>query len=125
MPKHTSNQPNSQFNNKRFYAVMVLVPPSASTINVQAEKIDPNSLFTWYQSLIRLKRTNPAFAEGENVMRDSENNNVLSWMRKVAGAQTAVVAANFTASVQTDMENWDPTSKYSLCRSAIESLRSV
>jgi alpha-glucosidase len=77
------------------------VPPSASTINVQAEKIDPNSLFTWYQSLIRLKQTNPARAEGENVMLDSENKNVLSWMRKVAGAPIVVVAANFTAERQT------------------------
>jgi alpha-glucosidase len=77
------------------------VPPSASTINVHAEKNDPSSLFTWYQSLIRLKRTNPALAEGENVMLDSDNNNVLSWMRKVAGAPTVVIATNFTAKPQT------------------------
>jgi alpha-glucosidase len=35
------------------------------------------------------------------VMLDSENNNVLSWMRKVAGAPTVVIAANFTAERQT------------------------
>jgi hypothetical protein len=35
------------------------------------------------------------------VMLDSENNHVLSWMRKVAGAPTVVVAANFTAEPQT------------------------
>jgi alpha-glucosidase len=77
------------------------VPPSASTINVQAEKSDPNSLFTWYQSLIRLKQTNPAFAEGDNLMLDRGNNNVLCWMRIVAGAPIVVVAANFTAEQQT------------------------
>ena len=33
-------------------------------------------------------------------MLDCENNHVLSWMRKVAGAPTVVVAANFTAEPQ-------------------------
>jgi alpha-glucosidase len=77
------------------------VPPSASTINVQSEKGDPNSLFTWYRSLIQLKKSNPALAHGENVMLDTENINVLSWMRKAPGARTVVVAANFTAAPQT------------------------
>ena len=39
------------------------VPPSAATINVAAEKGDPNSLLAWYQGLIRLKKTNLAFAQ--------------------------------------------------------------
>ncbi|MEI9970515.1 MAG: hypothetical protein WDM87_18580 [Terracidiphilus sp.] len=29
------------------------VPPSAKTLNVRAEKNDPNSLLTWYKTLIR------------------------------------------------------------------------
>jgi glycosidase len=47
------------------------------------ERADPNSLLTWYQSLIRMKKTNPALAHGDNVMLDTTNTKVLSWMRRV------------------------------------------
>lgn len=76
-------------------------PPSAATINVEAEKSDPNSLLMWYRSLIRLKKTNPAFAHGENTMLDTSNTKVLSWMRQTPGAPAVVVAVNFTAEPQT------------------------
>jgi alpha-glucosidase len=77
------------------------VPPSAATINVEAEKSDPNSLLTWYRSLIRLKKTNQAFAHGENLMLDTSNTKVLSWVRQTPGAPAVVVAVNFTAEPQT------------------------
>ncbi len=77
------------------------VPPSAATINVEAAKADPKSLLAWYKSLIRLKKTNPAFANGANLMLDTENTKVLSWMRQAPGAAEAVVAVNFTAEPQT------------------------
>jgi alpha-glucosidase len=77
------------------------VPPNASTINVQAEKADPNSLLGWYRNLIQLKKTNPAFAVGADTMLDTANNNVLSWMRRAPGAPPVVVAVNFTADPQT------------------------
>ena len=35
----------------------------------------------WYQTLIRLKKTNPAFSQGSDTMLDTENTNVLSWKR--------------------------------------------
>lgn len=55
----------------------------------------------WYRSLIRLKKTNPAFAHGENTMLDTSNTKVLSWMRQTPGAPAVVVAVNFTAEPQT------------------------
>ena len=73
------------------------VPPSAKTINVRAEKNDPNSLLAWYKALIRLKKTVPAFENGANIMLDPENTKVLSWMRQAAGAPQVVVCVNFTA----------------------------
>ena len=63
----------------------------------QTQKNDPNSLFAWYQSLIRLKKTVPAFESGANIMLDTENNKVLSWMRQAHGAAQVVVSVNFTA----------------------------
>jgi alpha-glucosidase len=75
------------------------VPPSYATLNVKTETSDPNSLFAWYQSLIRLKKASPALASGENVMLDAENDKVLSWMRRTGGA-VVIVAVNFTANSQ-------------------------
>jgi len=77
------------------------VPPSAAAINVQAEENDLNSLLAWYRSLIRLKKTNPALAQGENVMLDTGNTKVLSWLRQAPGAPAVVVSVNFTAEPQT------------------------
>ena len=77
------------------------VPPSAATINVEVEKSDPDSLLHWYESLIRLKKTNPALARGENTMLDRANTKVLSWVREAPGAPRVVISANFTADPQT------------------------
>jgi len=77
------------------------VPPSAATINVAAEKGDPNSLLNWYKSLIRLKKTNAAFAHGSDTMLDTANTKVLSWVRQAPGGPAVVVSVNFTAEPQT------------------------
>jgi alpha-glucosidase len=77
------------------------VPPTYSAVNVKLERGQPNSLFTWYQTLIHLKKTNPAFAHGDNVMLDTANTKVLSWLRRTAGAPSVVVSVNFTADPQT------------------------
>jgi alpha-glucosidase len=77
------------------------VPPSFTTINVQAEKADPNSLLAWYQSLIRLKKTNPVFDQGGYTILDAGNDSVLSWMRQAPGVPVVVVSVNFTAEPQT------------------------
>jgi alpha-glucosidase len=77
------------------------VPPSAASINVKAEESDPDSLLTWYKALIRLKKTNRALEDGADIMLDTENTEVLSWMRAAAGAPRVVVSVNFTAQPQT------------------------
>lgn len=77
------------------------IPPVYASINVKVEDGKPDSMLSWYQSLIRLKHTNAAFARGDDVMLDTANDRVLSWMRKAAGAPTVVIAANFTAAPQT------------------------
>jgi alpha-glucosidase len=58
-------------------------------------------MFTWYQTLIRMKKTVPALASGDNVMLDTSNTKVLSWVRQTAGAPAVVIATNFTAEPQT------------------------
>ncbi len=58
-------------------------------------------MFAWYQTLIRLKKTNPAFSQGADTMLDTENTKVLSWKREAPGVPPVVVALNFTAEPQT------------------------
>jgi alpha-glucosidase len=77
------------------------IPPTYTTVNVRAEQGKPDSLLTWYETLIHLKKTNAAFAHGDNVMLDATNTKVLSWMRSEPGAPSIVVATNFTAEPQT------------------------
>ncbi|MGA9070422.1 MAG: alpha-glucosidase [Terracidiphilus sp.] len=77
------------------------VPPSAATLNVAAESRDPNSLLNWYENVIRIKKTIPAFERGRNTMLDTKNDKVLSWMRKVPEGPPVVVSVNFTAQPQT------------------------
>ena len=77
------------------------VPPTYATVNVKTEETDPNSLLAWYEKLIRMKKTNPALTQGDNVMLDNTNTKVLSWMRQTTGAPGVVVSLNFTADPQT------------------------
>jgi alpha-glucosidase len=76
------------------------VPPNYTTINVKAELADPNSLFNWYKAVIRLKKTNDALANGDNIMLDKSNPSVLSWIR-ASGNNRVLVVVNFTAQPQT------------------------
>jgi alpha-glucosidase len=99
-PMQWSAGPNAGFTSAKA-TPWLPIPPSAATVNVEAQKSDPNSLLTWYRELIRLKKTNSALAEGSDTMLDTRNGKVLSWKREAAGAPPVVVAVNFTADPQT------------------------
>ena len=51
---------------------------------------DPDSLLAWYKRLIQLKKTNPAMAEGSNLLLDTDNNKVLSWMRQKSAPKSPI-----------------------------------
>jgi alpha-glucosidase len=77
------------------------VPSSYKTVNVALESREDDSLLSWYQRLIQLRRENPALHDGSLTMLNVDNNNVLSWLRKTADGQSVLVACNFTAHQQT------------------------
>ena len=77
------------------------VPPTYITVNAKAAAGDPDSLLAWYRGLVKLKKTNPVMAHGANVMLDTENTNVLSWMRQFPGSRPIVVSVNFSPDPQT------------------------
>ncbi len=77
------------------------VPPTYTQVNVADEERNPNSLLNWYKALIALKKTNSAFAHGNNVMLDTANTKVLSWLRQTPSGRQVVISANFTPEPQT------------------------
>ena len=72
------------------------IPPSYTTVNVQSESKQPRSLLEWYRRLIQLRAANPALRDGAEIMLNTNDNHVLSWLRKGAGG-SVVVACNFTS----------------------------
>jgi alpha-glucosidase len=73
------------------------IPPSYKTVNVQVESGQPDSLLNWYKHLIALRAENPALHDGQNIMVDTADPNVLSYLRKNPGTGPSVlVAMNFT-----------------------------
>lgn len=77
------------------------IPPDYVTVNAKAEGTNPDSLLTWYQTLIRLKKSNLALATGTDTLLDDQNPHVLTWVRQAEGAPAVVVSVNVTAEPQT------------------------
>jgi alpha-glucosidase len=76
------------------------VAPNYKTKNVQAESKDPNSMLSYYKTLIHLRKQNAAIRDGEFAMLDEKNPNVLSYLRK-SGDTVVLVSLNCTAAPQT------------------------
>jgi alpha-glucosidase len=90
-------------------------PSSYKTVNVAIESREDDSLLSWYQQLIKLRRENPALHDGTLTMLNVNDKNVLSWLRKAANghaqgqsgiqhfrlAEAVLIACNFTAQPQT------------------------
>jgi alpha-glucosidase len=76
------------------------IPPSYKTANVKTEVMDFNSMLNWYKQLIEFRRSTPALRDGKNIMLNTSDNNVLSWLRQAPGQPVVVVACNFTAQPQ-------------------------
>lgn len=70
------------------------------THNVSTEMEDPNSILNWYRRLIRLRRYDAAFYEGDYVSLNDSDPNVMIYLRK-STADTALVVLNFSPQAQT------------------------
>jgi alpha-glucosidase len=98
-PMQWDSSPNAGFT-KPDVKPWLPIPPSYKSVNVQAEVSDYDSLLNWYKQLIELRRTNPAFRDGNHVMLNTDNNDVLMWLRQAPNQPPVVVACNFTAQPQ-------------------------
>ncbi len=77
------------------------IPSSYKTVNVAVESHQPDSMLAWYKQLIALKHANPALHDGQEIMLNTGDGSVLSWLRKTSQGQAVVVACNFTAQSRT------------------------
>jgi len=76
------------------------IPPDHVALNVQTEKALPDSMLSYYVRLIALRGSNPALRDGEIVMLNTGDNNVLCYLRG-SGKALVIVANNFTNRAQT------------------------
>jgi alpha-glucosidase len=78
------------------------VAPDYTTVNVESEESQTDSLLNWNKQLVAMRRNDPALRDGKQVMLDDTNPSVLSYVRKGAdGSPAVVVALNFTDKPQT------------------------
>jgi alpha-glucosidase len=74
------------------------VNPNHTTVNVEDEWKQPESLLSWHRQLIELRRDNPALRDGAMTFLDQGNPNVLVYRRE--GARPVLVLMNFSSSAQ-------------------------
>ncbi len=78
------------------------VAANYKTVNVQTESTQPDSLYLWYKHLIALRRSNPALRDGTEILLNTSDANVLSYLRlSPDGKHAVVVALNMTAQEHT------------------------
>jgi len=78
------------------------IPPSAAEYNVRVESKDPNSIFSFYKSLLALRQSEPALRNGSYVSLDRDDPYVLSFLRKNPGSGDSVlVVLNMSAEQRT------------------------
>ncbi len=76
------------------------VGPNFRLRNVAIESHEPNSLLSYYKTLIQLKRENAALHSGSLTIVDKGNPSVLSYLRRMNG-EVVVVSINLTPTSQT------------------------
>lgn len=67
------------------------VSPNYKTINADNQLSDPNSVFSYYQRLIRLRKGHPVFREGTFQLVLADHEDIFAYTRTTATAQLLVV----------------------------------
>jgi len=76
------------------------VSPDYKTVNVAAEDRNPNSLLSFYKTLIKLRKQDPQLRDGEFIGVDVDNPNVISFLRKTSDGKAVLVSMNFSSGTQ-------------------------
>ena len=91
-PMQWSDAPNAGFTQGKPW---LPIPASYKTYNVASELQEPGSILNFYKSLLRLRRDNPALADGDYIDIAPENANVLCFLRRYQN-RAVLVALNLS-----------------------------
>ena len=99
----------SSADNAGFSTVKPWLPVGANytTHNVAVEENDPNSILSFYKSLIKLRRSNDALVNGKYVALNESDPNVLSYLRQ-SKESSVLVAINMSQQPQVVKFNLKP-----------------
>ena len=87
-PMQWSDAPNAGFSTAKPW---LPVPDSYKTHNVATESKDPNSVLNFYKRVLALRHKNDALIEGSYVPLNSDDPNVIAYLRKHEGKAVLVV----------------------------------
>ena len=76
------------------------IPANYTTINVEAEEADPDSILNYYRELVRLRKEHRVISEGTIRFLETGNDDVLAYER-VLGDEHLVVICNFSGEDRT------------------------
>jgi alpha-glucosidase len=76
------------------------IPPSYKSINVAVESKEPDSLLNWYETLMAMRKSNPALHDGSMTMIDKTDPDVLAYVRS-AGSSSVLVVLNCSSTAHT------------------------
>lgn len=70
------------------------VASGAQRYNVERERADPESIYSWYSQLLKLRHENAAFREGTYVPLESGNRDVFAFGRQAGEKNIALIVLN-------------------------------
>lgn len=73
-----------------------------TTVNVEAQEKDPNSILNYFRKMIQLRKTNKTLVYGKYVLLDKDNENIYAYTRG-DGADKLLVVLNWSK----DKVNWN------------------
>lgn len=81
----------------------IAVPSSDYKVTVEAQKDDPDSIFSFYQTLIRLRKMHSAISQGSIEFLNTGTEQVMAYLRKSKEEKIAVFANLSAESIETDL----------------------
>ena len=75
----------------------IKVNPRYTSINLDADRKSENSIFAFYQELIKMRRENPAIIDGNLKFLLEDHNEILMYLR-ICARQTLLIVANYSGS---------------------------
>ena len=102
-PMHWDDGKNAGFSNcppSKLYAPVISDPEyNYSTVNVEVQKNKPSSLYNFLKKIIKIRKRNKAFGDGELEFLYPDNKKVLVFLRK-RKSKTYLVVLNLSKSAQ-------------------------